>query len=88
MSDVTLSNGLILPDRFRSRASEWRRSGSRGHCERLAAPVGGRANVHPPPEPDPGADAQAWSNRGSLRIPVDCLPPTRVHGQARKGSAT
>lgn len=73
----------ILPDRFRSRASEWRHSESRGHCERLAAPAGGRANAHLPPEPGPSADAQVWSNRGSLRIPADCLPPTRAHGEAR-----
>lgn len=84
MSDVILPKGQILPDRFRSPASELRRSESRGHCERLAAPVGGRANAHLPPEPDPSADAQVWSNRGSLRIPADCLPPTRAHGEARK----
>lgn len=77
----------ILPDRSQSRASEWRRSESRGHCGRLAAPAGGRANAHLPPEPDPSADAQVWSNRGSLRTPADCLPPTRARGEAREKGA-
>lgn len=78
----------ILPDRVQSPVVVWRHSESRGHCEHLAAPAGGRANGRLPPEPDPSADAPAWWNRGSPRTPADCLSPTRARGEARKGSAT
>ncbi len=64
----------------------WRRSVSRGHCERLAAPAGGRATGRLPPEPDPTANAPVWSNRGSPRTPTDHLSPekdggTKAHSQ-------
>lgn len=78
----------ILPDRVQSPVVAWRRSESRGHCGRLAAPAGGHANGRLPPGPDPSADAPAWWNRGSPRTPADCSSPTRAHGGARKGSAT
>lgn len=78
----------ILPDRVQSPVVAWRRSESRGHCERLAAPAGGRANGRLPPEADPSAGAPAWRNRGSPRTPADCLSPTRAHREAGKGSAT
>lgn len=68
---------VLLPDRVQSRVVVWRRSASHGHCERLAAPVGGRATVRLPPEPDPTANAQVWSNRGSPRTPADHSSPER-----------
>lgn len=65
----------MLPDRVRNQAAALRHSESRGHCERLAAPAGGRATDHLPLEPDPAANARVWLSRGSLKRPADRLLP-------------
>lgn len=66
---------LLLPDSVQSPVVEWQHNVSHGRCERLAAPVEGRATARLLPEPDPTGNAPVWLNRGSLRTPADHLPP-------------